>query len=1427
MADLNALRASLRAAQAAVAQALYQQSLNASSANTTALAQAQKAARTAQSALNAALAASLTPGLDVATRLQGNLPIALFPVRLETRFVRGAFPVSVVGGARVPAAPVATRIAGSGFPIRPPVAPPIVAPPIVAPPIAAPLPVAVPAGVLQVRIYPDEILAQTHEPELTDDEWQAGRAYWTAGDSLSSWAALLGRFSAQRAAWIVSQASTPTRPPARAASWTRPATAVLPDNFQAFAFRAGTLVASASGSAVVEPLTLTVSPALDATQRVTIPGSNRSIDADLLWTVDFNAAKAAGMGLELRVSAVDWSQGFDLLVVIGTKGSYAPADASQQIQALLDGHHYTRGLALVPPGTPTSNLTGQPSGFPPADPGGASSFAIEREVPPAGDGTLLAQALGVSASVVAHVEQTGLLADVGSKAMLTALWPATLGYHLEQMMAPSDPSLPAPFDANAAASAYDFTRAHVRPQGPLPTFRVGSVPYGVAPVTSVARMAGTAPALLTSALSALRPTLLAASGQAPVLSPASSDPDGDLLNVLRLDASSLAFRVQVMIGSQLQTQLALLPELNGPMAISAQGLQGAIATALLRSLGLPASTAPRIALSSFGTPEPFFGTLVSSTSDRASPLPPAANYIQWILDQLITGGAALSADALPSPYERTLLYQLLRHAVLVEQGRTAHPHVREVEVLGLKPIFSQPLPAAGGAPTEAPAIFVPPPPPPPPVSHLADVKQALQTLADLSVAELERLFTETLDLCSHRFDAWITSLAQARLSALRANSGTHYGAYGWVQNLKPAADPFDPGPGGFIHAPSPNHAQAAAILRNGFLTRGQAGSPQYAVDLSSAHVREGLELLARVRDGESLSEILGTEIETELRADPALAIAFLEPLRTSYPTPSSPILDGLAAILAWRANPSSPHFPTAILSGVSQWLDAAADLLTAESVFQMVRGNPSGAAAGLDALGQGARPPEPQVAQAPVAGTGLTHRVALVLDDTPPPGWPKAATPRAKACRYVDGWLGQLLGDPSRVKCTVSSTSGKQVVTLKQLGLRPIDVVALAGSALDGSSELEARIRQVAKDSSATIDYSADSAWGAGALALPSLLQLARAADALVCLARPLVASDLATASDRVEDTVDPDVAQRAQAALAALETLDLTKPATQKKVLRECALFGLSGAYLPDDATAAEVTSAVQRVDAERKVRLAAAQATADPTEVIRGVFGRRLPMAGSFAVPAAVPPALAGPAGIAPDDADKWLRKATRVRAGLGRWRQARILAEAFGARAPTWDVVQLPYAASSPWWALPFSKGEGPPSGVMSAAIHRPWNTAPTAPWAGLLLEEWSELLPDAAQQTGIAFHYPSPRAEAPQAVLLAVPPVDAATWSTAVLLDVVRETFELSRIRLLTPDALSTLSLLLPATSLSVNSAGDALSTPLWKQVATPLQVVAAI
>jgi len=1415
MADFTSQRQAVRTADAALAQALYQKTVAPSAANQAALTSAQQTARANRDALNTALAASISASADSASNLQGNLPIALFPVRLETRYVR----------ATTAAGPVGVPSAG-------------------------------PSGTLQIRVYPDDILAQTHEPELTDDEWQAGRAYWTAGDTAASWSALLARFTVPRAAWIVSKSDTAVRPPARAASWTRPGTAVLPDNFAAFAFRGGAVVSTMVGLPIPEPLTLTMSPVLDAAQRVAIAGSSLQIDSDLLWTVQFAAAKAAGMGLELPVTAADWALGFDLLLVVGTKGTFSPAEASQQIQTLLDGHHYTRGLALVAPGTPTSNLPGAPAGYPLPDSRGASSFAIERGTPSAGDGLLAASALGIGASVITHLDQTGLQTDATAQAMLTALWPATLGYQLEQMMAPADATLPAPFDANAIAAAYNYTRTNVRPAGPLPAFRVGAVPYGLLPATSVMRLAAAFPSPIATALNLLHGNLLTASDQAARINPSSSDPDGDLINVLRLNANSLSFQVQVLIGSQLQARLAALPGLNGATIFSTQANQAAVASALLRSAGLPSANPPRIAQASFGLMENFRGVLVSSLADRQSPLPDSENYIKWIIAELASGAADLAADSLPAAYERTLLYQLLRHAVLVEKARAARPGLREAEVLGLVEEISSVslkdttleatkdtteetkkdttsdlhLSTSGTATESTEALGTSPPtttPPPSPVPHLADVTAALTTLASLSIADLERLFSETLDLCSHRFDAWITSLATARLKDLRSGAGgqgTHLGAFGWVQNLKPAASPFDPGTGGFIHAPSPNHAQAAAILRNGYMARGAPGSVPYAVDLSSSKVRAGLAILERIRDGESLSEILGTEVETRLRASVTLATTFLEALRIAYPTPSSTIVDGLAAVLAWRANPASPKFPSAIFSDVSQLLDAAADLLTAESIYQMVRGNPAGAVAGLDALGQGVRPPEPEVAHAPIAGTTLSHRVAVILDDSQAPGWTSAPTPRSSACRYIDGWLGQLLGDPARVKCRATTAAGVRLISLAQLALRPIDVIALSAAPLDGNSEIDQRIRDVAGDPAATVDFTADPSLGAGAVTFATLFELAQTTDRLISLARPLVASDLATPSDTIVDAPDADVAARAKDALQALTALDLTTAATQRAQLRQAALFGFGGAYVADNATAADLAATAQRIDAQRQARVRQAATATDPAEIIRCVFARSLPMAGHFALPTAVPPAMAGPAGLTNADVSRWMHKAARVQPGLDRWRRTRLFTDALGAPSAGFEVVQLPYSPTATWCALPFPNGGVPPSGTVSIAIHRPWKTAASGNWAGLLLAEWSELVPSAVQQTGIALNYPSPRAEAPQAVLLAVPPADTRVWSTVVLVDIVREAFELSRIRLLIPDHLSSYSLLLPSTSLTVNSGGDDLSTNLWKFVGERIQWV---
>ena len=144
--------------------------------------------------------------------------------------------------------------------------------------------------------------------------------------------------------------------------------------------------------------------------------------------------------------------------------------------------------------------------------------------------------------------------------------------------------------------------------------------------------------------------------------------------------------------------------------------------------------------------------------------------------------------------------------------------------------------------------------------------RAAATLAALPTAELARRFGETLDACSHRLDAWISAVATERLGALRAANpaGCHVGGFGWAEDVRPAAP--GPSPGGFVHAPSAAQASAAAVLRNGYLSRGGAGSA-YDVDLSSARVRTALGLLDGARQGEPLA----VAARSALRARPAPA----------------------------------------------------------------------------------------------------------------------------------------------------------------------------------------------------------------------------------------------------------------------------------------------------------------------------------------------------------------------------------------------------------------------------------------------------------------------------------------------------------------------------------------------------------------------------
>jgi hypothetical protein len=229
------------------------------------------------------------------------------------------------------------------------------------------------------------------------------------------------------------------------------------------------------------------------------------------------------------------------------------------------------------------------------------------------------------------------------------------------------------------------------------------------------------------------------------------------------------------------------------------------------------------------------------------------------------------------------------------------------------------------------------------------------------------------------------------------------------------------------------------------------------------------------------------------------------------------------------------------------------------------------------------------------------------------------------------------------------------------------------------------------------------------------------------------------------------------------------------------------------------------------------------DPAGKVQAVFGRGFQILTGFSFPSSSPAgaelgqALGYGSTLLGGDTyavDRWLTGAARVRDALGRWRMVRLLAETSGAAPATWSVAQLPHRAGASWIALPPAAGESRISGALSLVLHAPSGSLdPTRPWYGLFLDDWVETIPNASEHTGIAFRHDDTSGEAPQAILVAVPPRTTDSWDFESLLAVVTETLELAKIRALDLEALDPLAQVIPASYLAANLDGDTIATDL--------------
>jgi hypothetical protein len=450
----------------------------------------------------------------------------------------------------------------------------------------------------------------------------------------------------------------------------------------------------------------------------------------------------------------------------------------------------------------------------------------------------------------------------------------------------------------------------------------------------------------------------------------------------------------------------------------------------------------------------------------------------------------------------------------------------------------------------------------------------------------------------------------------------------------------------------------------------------------------------------------------------------------------------------------------------------------------------------------------------PRAGIGLTHRLLVLLDPDGPPaeGWPTDDTQlRAKLEPSLEAWAARLLGPAARVRVRgrYAWDGGEATAdaTLDVLGVSALDVCAAAVAAAPaGATELELRLLDhfdrnrpegVPADADAAVDAARDPAWSADVLSVGELLEVARQVRELIAGARPLDARDLALPGEAGDPGVDAD--DLAKRAAAAVRALDDARAALDGHDLRaalvRASAVGVPGA-VPLTTEPAALRAQVGAVARELDRRKAAVAAAADDVGKLTAVLGPDWRVLGRVTPARADELDAAFAASDELQDGDAlaavtWLERAAHVREGAGRLEGALLYAESLGS-PERFDlhVAQFPHRPGDRWAALPATADHPIEGGRLSLVAQAATQTlAAGGAVTGLVVDEWTEVVPASTQTTGLSFHFDQPNSRPPQAILLAVPPTEEGVWSLDALEAVVLETLDLAEVRLADPDALA--------------------------------------
>jgi hypothetical protein len=909
--------------------------------------------RVADGLLRARDPALMTEALD------GTVPIALLPMRLETRYFPAQRPNEQI------------------MPDR-----------------------------LRIRIYPDDLNIVQHTAVPTEAELQAAQAYWLArfvpdNDEAERIARDLAQSQGRnRCAWLLrlltplnsehidQPDAEPQFPdtPTIAANAKQTRALLLPDRWCAIGYASGRReVFRVWGERIPDELVLTPDWLnLDNNKREAL------FDGERAWLADFDAAVKKGMAIEVTQQAINAHllrqhapQGFHLgsetlerLIVVGLEWTKDAAQSADELAELLSAQRDSNGLGFIPLGTPTNNTESAAAGYSQTEEREAPlTPSANAQLPPEKDALqLLTHALGLpETKLTANGIQNAHLSEQRTALhMLNALWRGTFGQYLFEQWNPfnaeeKDRHLKTP----TLYALRRYAISYLRPAGALPLLRVGKQPYGILPVVgkSYVSINDKLESGIGKVLTVLRPLWESAAQQkVPLLKDGNIDKAKAILQTnawaqeaFYRDAKPLYFSATSI--PQPGTKRHLINTILDAVGVSAslqQDKNFAFNWTRIASWDFypdppnkhtPLTGVPWVLADKQDATKEATATL--SFEELLAP----ANYLSQLANNITNEALLKSYQAGP-----TLLQALLSYSVQLElhdsvtnfvYSGTATEKIASVVMPSLSYVEARQEDGSRFAvnnPLELASVVIPQltgratlgefvaqnialqaislPASnitsattmlydsllsvKPQLRDVTAVKLSLDYLSGCSVGELNVSFRTTLDAFSYRLDAWYSARANQRLALLRTQhpTGVYVGGFAWVENLR--AD-HRPDSDGYLLTPSLNQAATAALLRSGFMANHEQGA--FNIELNSVRTRQGLDILQGLTRDQPLAALYGYRIERGLRD--GLLGKLIWPLRLAYPwrakgdEPSDEpqeaigardVVDGVALLAAWEVD---------------------------------------------------------------------------------------------------------------------------------------------------------------------------------------------------------------------------------------------------------------------------------------------------------------------------------------------------------------------------------------------------------------------------------------------------------------------------------------------------------------------------------------------